>query len=199
LRILSTDTSAGGGSGPSGNNHESLNQMLSEKMPNYTMSDLGWWDPFYSEADYAKECELLDDFAIALQMILGILSFSSLLLKRNWELPKRSKRIFTLDISKQAGQAFWAHVLNVMLAVYLHLEVNKGNGCEWYLISFTSDIFIVVPITLCMHQLVQIFAKRHKIIVLQSGVYLDLHDAQYIFRYTYKELDRHINYKIYFI
>lgn len=28
---------------------------------------------------------------------------------------------------------------------------------------------------------------------------MDLHDAQYIYRYTYKELDRHINYKIYFI
>ena len=43
------------------------------------------------------------------------------------------------------------------------------------------------------------FAKKHKIVVLQSGVYLDLHDAQYIYRYTYKELDRHINYKVYFI
>lgn len=26
-----------------------------------------------------------------------------------------------------------------------------------------------------------------------------MHDSQYIYRYTYKELDRHINYKIYFI
>lgn len=43
------------------------------------------------------------------------------------------------------------------------------------------------------------FATKYDIIILQSGVYLDLHDAQYIYRYTYKELDRHINYKIYFI
>lgn len=28
---------------------------------------------------------------------------------------------------------------------------------------------------------------------------MDLHDAQYIYRYTYEELDKHINYKIYFI
>ena len=68
--------------------------------PNYTMSDLGWYDPFYSTEDYHKECELLDDFAIAMQTILGILSFASLMLKRRWEMPKRSYRIFMLDISK---------------------------------------------------------------------------------------------------
>lgn len=66
------------------------------------MSDLGWYDPFYSQEDYQKECELLDDFAIAMQGILGVASFASLLLKRRWEVPKRSYRIFMLDISKQA-------------------------------------------------------------------------------------------------
>ena len=64
------------------------------------MSDLGWYDPFYSHEDYHKECELLYDFAIAMQTLLGILSFASLLLKRRWEMPKRSYRIFMLDISK---------------------------------------------------------------------------------------------------
>lgn len=87
--------------------------------PNYTMSDLGWYDPFYSTEDYDKECELLDNFAIAMQTILGVLSFASLLLKRKWEMPKRSYKIFMLDISKQGCQAFWAHCLNVVLAVYL--------------------------------------------------------------------------------
>ena len=86
-----------------------------------------------------------------------------------------------------------------MLAVYLQLEVNKGNGCEWYFINFSSDIFLVVAITLFIHNLVVAFATRNDIIILQSGVYLDLHDSQYIYRYTYKELDKHINYKIYFI
>jgi hypothetical protein len=70
------------------------------KKPNYTMSDLGWYDPFYSEDEFEKECELLDSFAIAMQTLLGILSFASLLLKRKWEIPKRSYRIFMLDISK---------------------------------------------------------------------------------------------------
>ena len=68
--------------------------------PNYTMAHLGWYDPFYSEDDYHKECQILDDFAIVMQTILGVASFASLLLKRRWEMPKRSYRIFMLDISK---------------------------------------------------------------------------------------------------
>ena len=68
--------------------------------PKYTMSDLGWYDPFFSPEDYEKECELLDNFAIVMQTILGIMSFASLLLKRKWEMPKRSYKIFMLDISK---------------------------------------------------------------------------------------------------
>lgn len=118
------------------------------------MSDWGWYDPFYSDDDLEKECELLDNFAIAMQTILGILSFASLLVKRKWEMPKRSYRIFMLDISKQGCQAAWAHVLNVILAVYLQLAVNKGNGCEWYFVNFSSDIFLVVAITLFIHHLI---------------------------------------------
>ena len=58
---------------------------------------------------------------------------------------------------------------------------------------------MVVAITLFIHHLITLFATKYDIIILQSGVYIDLHDAQYIYRYTYKELDRHINLKIYFI
>lgn len=130
------------------------------------MSDLGWYDPFYSDDDIDKECELLDNFAIIMQTILGVLSFASLLLKRKWEVPKRSYRIFMLDISKQALQAFWAHCLNVILAVYLQLAVNKGNGCEWYFVNFSSDIFLVVAITLFIHHWITVFATKYDIIIL---------------------------------
>jgi len=43
------------------------------------------------------------------------------------------------------------------------------------------------------------FAEKYDILVLQSGVYLSIHDAQYIYRYTYEDLDKHINYKVYII
>jgi len=66
-----------------------------------------------------KQCELFGDFGIILQILLGILSFSSLFAKRAFEVPKRSYRIFLLDISKQGVSAGWNHMLNLFLAVYL--------------------------------------------------------------------------------
>jgi hypothetical protein len=43
------------------------------------------------------------------------------------------------------------------------------------------------------------FATRYDILILQSGVYLSIHDAQYIYRYEWEELDKHINYRVWII
>lgn len=75
-------------------------------------------DPFES-MENNTECELFGTFGIIVQVILGVLSFSSLFAKRHYEYPKRSYRIFLLDISKQGAAAGWSHVLNLALAVYL--------------------------------------------------------------------------------
>jgi len=47
-----------------------------------------------------KECELLGDFGILMQVFLGLTSFSSLFLKRHLEYPKRSFKVYVLDVSK---------------------------------------------------------------------------------------------------
>lgn len=134
-----------------------------------------------------------------MQVALGFLSFSSLFAKRHFELPKRSLRIFLLDISKQAFSAAWSHVLNLILAVYLQLKVNKGNGCEWYFINFICEILFGVLLSYSIHSTILYFADKYDILVLQSGVYLSIHDAQYIYRYSYADLDKHINYKVWVI
>ena len=87
----------------------------------------------------------------------------------------------------------------MVLAVYLQLKVNKGNGCEWYFINFVGEMFFSVSLTIAIHSVVKHFAQKYDILVLQSGVYLSIHDAQYIYRYTYEDLDKHINYKVYWI
>lgn len=56
-------------------------------------------DPF-EQMENNKECELFGTFGVFVQIVLGILSFSSLFAKRHYEYPKRSYRIFLLDISK---------------------------------------------------------------------------------------------------
>ena len=101
-----------------------------------------------------------------MQIALGILSFSSLFGKRHFEYPKRSFRIFLLDISKQGASAGWSHVMNIMLAVYLQLKVNKGNGCEWYFINFICEIIFGVALTVMIHSVILHFAEKFEILVL---------------------------------
>ena len=134
-----------------------------------------------------------------MQVALGVFSFSGLFIKRNFEYPKRSYRIFLLDISKQGLSAGWTHVMNLFLAVYLQLKVNKGNGCDWYFINFICEILFGLVLVYLIHKLIIKFAERNDILILQSGVYLSIHDAQYIYRYTWEELDKHINYRVWLI
>ena len=67
--------------------------------------------------------------------------------------------------------------MNVVLAVYLKLAVNKGDGCEWYFVNFSSDIFFVVALTLMIFSIVDWFAVKYDILVLKSGIYLNMVDA----------------------
>ena len=127
-------------------------------------------DPFeqYNRDDKGniKQCELFGDFGIIMQILLGILSFSSLFGKRAYEMPKRSYRIFLLDISKQGLSAGWNHFLNLFLAVYLQLKVNKGNGCDWYFINFLCEIGFSVLISYLIHSIVIHQAEKNDILVL---------------------------------
>ena len=146
-----------------------------------------------------EECQIFGDFGIFIQIALGIFSFSMLIVKRNFEYPKRSLRIFTLDVSKQAFSAGWQHTLNIILAVFLVKNSSAGNECEWYFVNFVCEVSLGVLICYMIHTFVLYFANKYDILILQSGVYLSLHEAQYVYMYTWEELDRHINYKVWVI
>ena len=130
------------------------------------MSNIFNNNPFQIEQNEQKECELLGSFGIFMQIILGITSFSSLFLKRHMEYPKRSLRVYFLDVSKQAFSASWQHILNIVLAVFLQLKVNKGNGCDWYFINFIFDILFVVLITVAIHSIITYVADKYDILIL---------------------------------
>ena len=48
----------------------------------------------------SDDCKLMDENGIYAQIGLLVLTFGSLMFKRSMEYPKRSSRIFTLDVSK---------------------------------------------------------------------------------------------------
>ncbi|XP_054550609.1 store-operated calcium entry regulator STIMATE isoform X1 [Talpa occidentalis] len=87
----------------------------------------------------AGRCEsgaLMHSFGIFLQGLLGVVAFSTLMLKRFRE-PKHERRpwrIWFLDTSKQAIGMLFIHFANVYLA-----DLTEEDPCSLYLINFLLD------------------------------------------------------------
>lgn len=64
--------------------------------------------------------------SILVQVGLGCLSFSVLIIKRCYEHPKRPWKIWILDISKQIVSQLLAHFIN--LTITLALSYDKRNS-----------------------------------------------------------------------
>ncbi|CCI42426.1 unnamed protein product [Albugo candida] len=100
-----------------------------------------------SDAANAAECELLNGiFATFVQILLGLIAVSVLLLKRQRESPQRPLQIWALDASKQLIGAGFAHVTNLAIAILLykydHARTHRGkeaDQCALYFMNFTMD------------------------------------------------------------
>ena len=111
-----------------------------------------------------------------MQIALGVTCFASLFIKRAYEYPKRSLRIFLLDISKQMFSAGMSHGINTIASVILSEQSSHGDGCDWYLLNFVFDVVFVLILTFFIHSAITAWAERNEVIALQSGVYLAVHD-----------------------
>ncbi|XP_077181881.1 store-operated calcium entry regulator STIMATE isoform X2 [Paroedura picta] len=83
-----------------------------------------------------KNGALMDSFGIFLQGLLGVVAFSTLMLKRFRE-PKHERRpwrIWFLDTSKQAIGMLFIHFANVYLS-----DLTGEDPCSLYLINFLLD------------------------------------------------------------
>eukprot|EP00854_Cymbomonas_tetramitiformis_P006527 gene6527-7823_t len=76
-----------------------------------------------------------------------------LALKRHYERPKRSARIWLMDVSKQAFSAGVAHLSGMVWAIIIssHTAV-EGSQCAWYLLVFFVDTTIGVTVALALHK-----------------------------------------------
>ncbi|XP_030425224.1 store-operated calcium entry regulator STIMATE-like isoform X2 [Gopherus evgoodei] len=92
-----------------------------------------------SSGDEGRGCEngaFMDSFGIFLQGLLGVVAFSTLMLKRFRE-PKHERRpwrIWFLDTSKQAIGMLFIHFANVYLS-----DLTEEDPCSLYLINFLLD------------------------------------------------------------
>ncbi|KAI8052466.1 vacuolar membrane protein-domain-containing protein [Syncephalis plumigaleata] len=119
-------------------------------------------------------CKLTDNFAIAVQLLMGLIVCSSLLIKRQREYPRRPLVIWFFDVSKQAAGGIMLHTLNLVGSLFTgHDSADSGdtNPCVWYflniLLDTTGGVFIIY---ICMQMYVK-FAIRLGVPDMRSGYY----------------------------
>eukprot|EP00835_Amoeboradix_gromovi_P004253 NODE_320_length_11094_cov_0.618190.p4 type:complete len:215 gc:universal NODE_320_length_11094_cov_0.618190:3164-3808(+) len=110
------------------------------------------------------KCELLDGFAIIIQGILALVAFSSLLIKRQRETPRRPLMIWMMDTSKQALGASFIHFMNILFS--LDAEVNP---CGQYILNIILDTTIGVYILLIIHS--SMYRLVNRWVGISSGYY----------------------------
>ena len=92
---------------------------------------------YTSLREHQENCVFFDSFGIVIQLILGSICLSSVLLKRFLEKPRRPLIIWFLDTLKQVIGQFTQHFTNIFIAE--KLGTLNGLSCEWYLYNLISD------------------------------------------------------------
>lgn len=100
-----------------------------------------------------QNCSLLGgSWAIIAQILLGMIAFSSLIVKRAREDPKRSLNIWLMDVSKQAISLFMAHTLAILAAMLTTSLTHHGTSqCAWYFVMYFLDTVLGTMIAYMLH------------------------------------------------
>ncbi|KAI6657652.1 putative membrane protein [Oopsacas minuta] len=117
------------------------------------------------------QCNLVDVFGLFMQALIGIVAFSTLVLKRFKE-PRKERRpwrIWIADTAKQALGMMMLHFLNIILSALL--ENKHDDQCVWYLTNFMLDstfgLFFIYLFLLISKKIIQ----KLKFSPLISGEY----------------------------
>lgn len=116
------------------------------------------------------KCELFGVFGFFIQFVLGVGCFSVLIIKRHFESPKRSIRIWLMDISKQGVSTLMIHFLNLFLAVTFSKN-SEDDACVWYLDNVLMDTTLGVLYQWILIRCLEILARKLNIEALLSGCY----------------------------
>lgn len=77
-------------------------------------------------------CTLLDHFGEAVQLVLAVVAFGSLIIKRKRERPPRPWLVWGLDTSKQVVSSGAAHGVGIITALLLNSQADEVSQCAWY-------------------------------------------------------------------
>ncbi|KAI8385701.1 vacuolar membrane protein-domain-containing protein [Blakeslea trispora] len=127
-----------------------------------------------NEADSEAGCQLLDSFAIFVQIVLASLAFSTLYIKRQRESPQRPLLIWLLDVSKQLIGGGIVHTLNIVASHLFGKSLEgepQSNPCVWYFLNILIDTTLGVLIIWGVLAAINWLARFYRLRGFQSGVY----------------------------
>ncbi|KAJ1885200.1 hypothetical protein LPJ66_010236 [Kickxella alabastrina] len=126
--------------------------------------------------DEVFKCRLVGPFSLAVQTIVGTLGFSTLVIKRHFEKPRRPWLVWSFDVSKQVIGGSMMHMSNLLVAALSGRGPegeNMTNPCSWYVLNLTLDCTLGVLIVTGFLTLYGNIAQRLQITGLESGYYGD--------------------------
>ncbi|KAH9247740.1 hypothetical protein BASA81_014628 [Batrachochytrium salamandrivorans] len=123
-------------------------------------------------SDSEPNCQLMDGFAVFVQVLLASIALGSLFIKRHRESPQRPLLIWAMDTSKQALAASLIHFANVLVSSVagIDAEGNEGrssNPCVCWGLDTTVGVGILYLFLRGLHYLADVL----NIPDTQSGVY----------------------------
>lgn len=145
-----------------------------------------------------ESCQLLGPVSITIQVALGAIAVFSLLIKRNYEHPRRKLIVWCYDAGKQVSGALGIHFLNLGLSIlkrrrrnFFHqlsrkttLGDNGDNGsneddeCDWYFLNLLLDTTIGIPILWIAFVSIEGICMYFKVENIESGNYFPSKEAR---------------------
>lgn len=102
-------------------------------------------------AQEPEQCHLLGGwFANMVQALVGIIALSVLIVKRAFEVPQRTTRVWLYDTAKNTAGACTAHFCNTGIAILFSASATvQADECSLYAVALGIDVAVGVPL-LCM-------------------------------------------------
>lgn len=108
---------------------------------------------------------------IIIQITLGVLSFSVLIIKRFRESPRRPWKIWIFDTSKQLISQLMAHFINLTISIALAYNDDSADECLWYLTTNVLDNSLGVLICVFVLRAIEWSLRRRGRFQYISGNY----------------------------
>ncbi|KAI8324677.1 hypothetical protein GQ54DRAFT_251487, partial [Martensiomyces pterosporus] len=120
-------------------------------------------------------CKLVGPFSILVQVLVGTLGFSTLIIKRHFESPRRPWLVWSFDVSKQVIGGSMMHMSNLLVSALIGGGAGESqtNPCSWYVLNLTLDCTLGILIITGYLKVFGMLARRYSIKGLESGHYGD--------------------------